>query len=158
MRFGRYELESNKEIIIDNVIEAKEPNLMHPDLRKITPVYVTGSGYLIDEENFIFTLKAEGVMTLPCAITLEDTEYPFSIDIEIKVALALEKDEDAYELVNNYIDIEPILWQNIIAEIPIKVVSPNAFKAKRSGGGWRLLTEDEFIDEIANLENDISND
>ena len=42
MRFGRYELESNKEIIIDNVIEAKEPNLMHPDLRKITPVYVTG--------------------------------------------------------------------------------------------------------------------
>jgi uncharacterized protein len=42
----------------------------------------------------------------------------------------------------------PIIWQNIVVEIPMKVVSPNLDNTKLKGDGWELLTEEEKMSEI----------
>jgi uncharacterized protein len=42
----------------------------------------------------------------------------------------------------------PIIWQNIVVEIPMRVISPNLSNVKLEGDGWKLLTEDEENDEL----------
>ena len=44
----------------------------------------------------------------------------------------------------NTIDIFPIIWENILMEIPIKVTSPDADK-ELSGDGWKFVTNDEGL-------------
>ena len=43
---------------------------------------------------------------------------------------------------NNSLDIFPIIWENILMEIPIKVTGPEATDLKLSGDGWKLVTEE----------------
>ena len=42
----------------------------------------------------------------------------------------------------NYIDIIPIIWQNIVLEIPLRVVSEDVSDSVTSGDGWKLIRED----------------
>ena len=39
------------------------------------------------------------------------------------------------------IDILPIIWENILMEIPMKVISPKAKDMKTKGDGWELITD-----------------
>ena len=41
------------------------------------------------------------------------------------------------------LDILPIIWENILMEIPMRVVSEDAEDVELSGDGWRLITDDE---------------
>ena len=43
--------------------------------------------------------------------------------------------------IENTIDILPIIWENILMEIPMRVVSPNAKPEKLKGEGWQFITE-----------------
>ena len=47
----------------------------------------------------------------------------------------LEKDE-------NSIDILPILWQNIVLEVPLRFTKVNDL-SKYNGDGWKLISEEE---------------
>ena len=90
-------------------------------------------------------------MVLPCAITLKPTDYKFSVDINEKV----EENEENY---TNTLDIFPIIWENILMEIPMRVVSPGAEDIKMSGDGWKLVTDDDVTSspfaELADMLND----
>ena len=41
------------------------------------------------------------------------------------------------------IDILPIIWENILMEIPMKVVSDNTNNIVTSGNGWELLKDED---------------
>ena len=60
----------------------------------------------------------------------------------------VDNNEEYIKIINNSIDIMPIIWQNIVVEIPIKVVSPNLDDVKLEGDGWKLLKEEELNDEV----------
>ena len=54
----------------------------------------------------------------------------------------------------NSIDIFPIIWENILMEIPMRVVSDEAKDYKIEGEGWKLVTEEEHsspFDELKDL-------
>ena len=53
-----------------------------------------------------------------------------------------EMDENSKKIINS-IDILPIIWENILMEIPSKVTSPDADTAKLSGKGWKVVTDEE---------------
>ena len=74
-------------------------------------------------------------MILEDSISLDNIEYPFSIDIDENIEENLEKDE-------NSIDILPILWQNIVLEVPLKFTKVNDL-SKYNGDGWKLISEEE---------------
>ena len=86
-------------------------------------------------------------MVLPCAITLEPVNYPFSVKISGNLEEMLEEINENSKKIENSIDIFPIIWENILMEIPMKVVSEKAKDIKLEGDGWRLIT-DEKREEI----------
>ena len=53
------------------------------------------------------------------------------------------------------IDILPIIWENILMEIPMKIVSDDLSDIKTQGEGWKLITDDSksVNPSLANLKN-----
>ena len=92
-------------------------------------------------KDIILDLSVKGVMVIPCAITLKPTEYPYNIQIKGTLSEILNKNE---EIFTNTLDIFPIIWENILMEIPMRVVSPDAEDIKLEGEGWRLVTDEDI--------------
>ena len=59
----------------------------------------------------------------------------------------MEEINENSQKIENSIDIFPIIWENILMEIPMKVVSEKAKNLKLEGDGWKLIT-DEKKEEI----------
>lgn len=85
-------------------------------------------------------IKIEGVMILPCSISLKPTEYPFSTQIDDDLDTLLEE-FDKNEA--NTLDIFPIIWENILMEIPLRVVNKDLSDVKLEGDGWKFITDKE---------------
>ena len=128
-----YKLSIDEEIIID------EEKLKGTDIRKISPVKVDGFISYNDEE-YELDVRVTGVMTLGCARTLKDVEYPFDIEIN---AIIDENQENSLEIIQNSLEIFPIIWQYILVDVPLRVLHPDAKEESLEGDGWRLITEDE---------------
>ena len=86
-------------------------------------------------------------MLLPCAITLKPVKYPFNIEISGEIEELMENFEENERNFQNSIDILPIIWENILMEIPMRVVSEEAKDSdiKMEGNGWKFVTEEEEI-------------
>ena len=92
------------------------------------------------------SLDVEGVMIIPCAITLKPVEYPFSIKIEGDLEEIAEESPEKYINSKNSLDILPIIWENILMEIPMRVVSEGADDVTLEGDGWKFITGDEKVE------------
>ena len=100
---------------------------------------VNVKGNLTYNEEYILKVNIKGEMTLPCSLTLEPVNYPFDIDIDENIDEFIENSKKTQKT----IDILPIIWENILMEIPMKVISPNAKNMKTKGEGWELITDSE---------------
>ena len=76
-------------------------------------------------------------MILADDITLEDYEYNFTSEIEENI-------EETSINLQKTLDITDILWQNILIEVPSKVVNEKNKNIKLEGNGWRLISEDDL--------------
>ena len=115
---------------------------------------VTGEIYKSVMRELAVSLKIKGIMILPCAVTLKPVEYPFNIEIDGEISELLDNFNKNY---TNTIDIFPIIWENILMEIPMRVVSDEAKDYKIEGDGWKLVTEEEHsspFDELKDLFNE----
>ncbi|MEE3342471.1 MAG: YceD family protein [Bacilli bacterium] len=92
----------------------------------------------------------KGVMILPDDITLEDVKYEFSIDILENFDEMDEDQDNNLIIINNNLDISDFLWQNIVLEIPLKVVDEKNKNITLEGDGWRFITEEELEKERSN--------
>lgn len=91
-------------------------------------------------ENYRLKLNIKGTMILPCSISLKPTKYPFSIDLDDEIYEFLEENIENNQ---NTIDIFPIIWENILMEIPLKVVNEDLSDVKKEGEGWKFITDKE---------------
>ena len=141
MIFDLIRLKNNveKAIEIDNDISFDEFDFSGTDLIDLRNVHVNGSLTKDSMDDICLYLSVSGVMILPCAITLEEVPYNFSFVIDDKLENILEELKNDKK-VENTIDILPIIWENILMEIPMRVVSPNAKLDKLSGDGWQFVT------------------
>lgn len=125
----------------DNIIEVNqeyeinEEQLKSTDIKKISKIKIKGNINKLDDSLFDVNINVSGTMTLLCALSLEEVEYP--LDIKIRETI-----ENLNNLTNT-LDIFPIVWENIVLEIPSRVIKENC-KVKTSGDGWNLMTEDEI--------------
>lgn len=118
------------------------------DVRKLDDLKITGYINKDVMNNLYIELSANGEMILPCAVTLNDVKYPFSFEISGELEQIIEEIEDFSKKSENSIDIFPIIWENILMEIPMKVVSEEAKNYKAEGNGWKLITESDAHEEI----------
>ncbi len=113
--------------------------------------HVTGEIYKSITGELAVNFSIEGIMILPCAVTLKPVKYPFNIEINDEIGEILDNFDTNY---TNTLDIFPIIWENILMEIPMRVVSEEAKDFKIEGNGWKLVTEEEHsspFDELKNL-------
>ncbi|TGB00193.1 hypothetical protein E4665_00505 [Sporolactobacillus shoreae] len=117
-----------------------------PEVRKVSPVDVKGV-VEFSKRSLTFHLQISGAMVLPCAVTLEDVDYPFDISTSETFLLAgaedsdLENGEFVHEIENEQIDLIPYLVEAILVEKPMRVVSDKVKNEKLSGNGWELVTD-----------------
>ncbi len=126
-------------IPIDGEINVLEENLVNTDIRRISPVKVKGF-ISNNEEEYELDVVVSGTMVLPCARTLKDVNYPFNIEINEIIG---ENSDNSLEIIQNRVDIFPIIWQYILMDVPLRVLHPDAKEESLSGDGWRLITDDD---------------
>lgn len=122
-------------------------------INNLKGVNVSGTGNLDDKGSRLYVdMRIQGTMILPCALTLEDVDYPF--DIHTTEIFSFEKPdplEDVHEVKKNIVDLTPVVFENIMLEVPMRVVKDNA-NIQESGQGWKILDknssdeDEEYID------------
>lgn len=132
-----------KSIDIDKSIDMSSIDLSNTSIRKLNNTYFKGKITRLGDDTFSIVGILSGTMVLPDDITLEDVDYNYEIQIDENFGESTENSENNIEIVQNTIDILPFLWQNIIVEIPLKVVSDKNKDKTIEGNGWRLISEDE---------------
>ncbi|MCE7794718.1 YceD family protein [Salipaludibacillus sp. CUR1] len=136
-----------KGLQIDESVDASKVKEIDREIRDITPVRVKGETFIAND-SVTFQLDISGSMTLPCARTLNDVEYPFSMQATEIFLLdewaTFEEDEDVHELKDNTVDLMPYVQERILLEKPMRVFSDKKEgPAPESGNGWELTTKDE---------------
>ena len=138
MKFDLNSLNTKDKIIVDTKVTFPKEILKKAGILSMDEVEVKGE-ITSDIGEYFLNISLKGKMVLPCSLTLEPVDYPFTLEI----------DENLNELMENFkksqktIDILPIIWENILMEIPMKVVSPKAKNMKTKGDGWELITDSE---------------
>lgn len=136
------ELEFEGDVIIDDELIKKT------DIRRLEGVRVKGYVRKSLEDYISLFMNISGVMVLPCGVTLVDVEYPFNIETDEILSENSTENEEYIKISDNSIEIIPIIWQNIVMEIPLKVVSPTLDRRNIGGIGWKLISEDELEDKL----------
>jgi uncharacterized protein len=125
-----------------------DEKLVGTDIQSLSEIKLKGYIDKDNLENYRIYLNVNGVMTIPCSLTLKPVDYPFDIEIDGCLQEILDEIDKKIKKVENTIDILPIIWENILMEIPMKVVSKDAKDLKLEGNGWKLITEKEESKEI----------
>lgn len=128
-------LNNKSKINIDDKINFPKEDLKKAGILDLKEVNIKGE-ITVDFDEYLLNLNVKGEMVLPCSLTLEPVDYPFDIKIEENLNEIIKKTQKT-------IDILPIIWENILMEIPMKVVSPKAKNMKTKGDGWELITDSE---------------
>ena len=135
-------------ILIEDEIEIDKSYLENSEIKDISKVSVNGdiTSY---QNQYELNLNIKCTLTLTCSISLKDVNY----DININVNEVIGEDEESVDIeennkiINNTIDLIPIIWQNIILEVPLKVISPDVKPENIKGDGWRFITDEEVVEK-----------
>ena len=136
------------EIVIDEKITLDKKYLKNTDIKDISEISVKGN-IKPDNDNFIVNLNVKCTLTLTCSISLKDVLY--DIDININELIGEDNEymdfEENNKIINNTIDLIPIIWQNILVEVPLKVISDDVKSENLQGDGWKFITEEKVNDK-----------
>ena len=98
-------------------------------------------------EEFIYvTLTIKAKVTLQCSYTLQNFETTIEGTDELHFAPNNDEDEDCIEYKGTSIDMDHYIFNLLSASVPLSPKAQNA-KAPKSGNGYRVLSEDEFVKE-----------
>ena len=135
IRLEELNSEVKDKISFDEELTFPSDMLEKSDIIDIEDARVVGDIFSDASNELTIRCNVSGKMILEDSISLDNVEYPFSIDIDENIEENLEKAE-------NSIDILPILWQNIVLEVPLRFTKVNDL-SKYNGDGWKLISEEE---------------
>ena len=143
-------------ILIDESYSFSKEELKGTDVISLNDVKVVGEITKDAIDEIYLDINVSGTLVLPCAITLKPVNYPFDIKIEGNIDELAGENEKNVKKDENTLDILPIIWENILMEIPMRVVSKGAEEelSNLEGNGWKVITEEddgEINPELAKL-------
>lgn len=107
------------------------------DLKVTGKIYQDVSEFDENELDDYIDCQIEGKMIIKDSISLEDVEYPFSIEYNDILEENCRKNE-------NILDIFQFLCENIVLEIPLQFTKVKDL-SKFHGDGWKLISEEEIV-------------
>ncbi|KYG89403.1 metal-binding protein [[Bacillus] sp. KCTC 13219] len=132
---------------LDAQIQLDEVKTRNKDIRAISPAHVKGlCTFGASQMTCQFTLSA--TLTLPCARTWEDVEFPIEIDaVEVFSWIDEDKrgdlDGDIHYIDGEVIDMKPVLEELILLEIPMQVFKENTEGQVHGGKSWTYTTDED---------------
>lgn len=129
------DLNLKNEYIIDETYEIPMNYYENSEVKKLDKVKVSGKIFYDANDDISANLTISGVMTLLDDISLDEVNYPFSIEYDEKIEKNLINDE-------NKLDLFEFLWENIVLEVPLKFTEVKDL-SKFHGNGWKLVSEDD---------------
>ena len=143
-------------ISIDEIYSFSKEELKGTDVISLNDVKVVRKITKDAIDELYLDINVRGTLVLPCAITLKPVNYPFDIKIEGNIDELVGENEKSVKKDENTLDILPIIWENILMEIPMRVVSEDAEEelSNLEGNGWKVITEEddgEINPELAKL-------
>ena len=127
-------------IDIDEEVKVDNELLKNTDILELKDTYINGK-IIKSGEEYIIDASIKGIMVLPDTLTLDPIEYEFDTKIEGNIIELLEEINLNSKKIDFTIDIFPIIWENILMEVPIRIT--NNDDVKMEGEGWKLVTEKE---------------
>ena len=137
-------LKSSDYITVSEDVVISKEEFSNTDIIELKNTKVNGNIFKYGEDDYELDLLLSGTMVLPCSITLEPVDYDFNVEIQGVYRELMQEIENFDKKIENTLDIFPIIWENILMEIPIKVTCPEATDLKLSGDGWKLVTEEDL--------------
>lgn len=133
----------DSQVEIDMLYSFDKEMLKKTDIISLDNISVKGYITSNSIDDYDLDVNVDGIMVLPSSLTLEPTDYKFSIKIEGNIDELLKEINETLKKNQNTIDILPIIWENILMEIPIRIVNEDVSDIKLSGDGWKLITDGE---------------
>lgn len=130
------------EININGTYTIPKDYLKDPAIIKAENIFVTGKVYMgpsvdeLDELTDYIAAKITGNIVIEDSISLEELNYPISIEYNDILEESCKKDK-------NTLDIFQFLWENIVLEIPLQFTKVEDL-SKFHGDGWRLISEEDL--------------
>ena len=126
----------DKKVVLD-FSYSFDKEMLGSDIKSLDNVKISGEIRRNSMDDYILDVNVKGIAILTCAITLKDIPYKFDININDSLVNLFEE-VGIKKNIDNTIDILPIIWENILMEIPTYVVSPGASSTELEGDGWTL--------------------
>lgn len=133
----------DSQIVINQVYSFNKDMLDGTNILSLDNIKIQGFITSNNVDNYDIDLNVSGIMVLPCSLSLEPVDYEFETKIIGNINDLLEEMHETLKKNQNTIDILPIIWENILMEIPMRVVSDKTSDLKLEGEGWKLITEEE---------------
>lgn len=149
MIFKKYELDrlGSSYLEIDEPFQADLDMIKdHPRLNELRDIFIDGQVYYDPHSSQLLPqFNIEGVMVVPCSISLKPVEFDFSIPFEDMFSFEpLGQEEEGIEVNGDELDLSPYINDSILTEIPLRMIHPD-LEDYPEGEGWEVLTEEDFI-------------
>ena len=135
MKIDLRKLYALNKLSIDEEVVVPEEYYKNAGVRSLSKVKVNGDVTVNYKENIELHLYVSGEFIIPCAITLDDVIVPFNTLIEEEIDQNKLNDEF-------FLDLLDVLWENIVLEIPVRVVKEGVKSEDLHGEGWELVTKE----------------
>ncbi len=132
---------------IDAYVQLDEVMDRNQDIRAISPVHVKGlCTFGASQMTCQFTLSA--TLTLPCARTWEDVEYPIEVETaEVFSWIDEDKrgdlDGDIHYVDGEVVDMKPVLEELVLLEVPMQVFKEDTEGQVLGGKNWSYTTDED---------------
>lgn len=127
-------------IEINQTISFGEEYLMNSPIKQLNDVYVSGRIYYNITKEVIFDGEVRGIMKLVDANTTDLIDYPFTTHITEILDEDKNIEEDLKTNHQNSLDLEEVLWENIVLEVPIRISNTDKPLVTK-GMNWELKDE-----------------
>ena len=124
---------------IDESLEFSEEILKNTEIKRLENIKAKGELTRIENSTYHITLNITRNMVLLCARSLEEVDYKLNIFIDYYIGEE-ETVEEKQVILQNSLDIFGIVWENIVLEVPLRVIKENA-DFLESGDGWSLIDD-----------------
>ncbi|WP_188205709.1 YceD family protein [Alkalibacillus aidingensis] len=153
MKIPLQKIKVNEPYKFGETVDVSDLQEMDNDIRRLETVDVSGEA-TVDKGLFTFRFQVSGTMILPCARTLVDVAYPFTIEAYEQFTTAQHKaseDEEIHYIDQEVLDLTPYIKENILLEVPIRVFSDETKieDVVSHQEGFTVLDEDEYEEQEA---------
>ena len=127
---------------IDLSYSFSKEELKDSEILELNDVKIYGTISKNSLNDYYLDLEISGIMVLPCAVTLKPVNHDFNIKISDNLNELLSEIDKNIKKVENLLNIFPIVWENILMEVPMRVVSSDVSDVPLEGNGWKFIKED----------------